>query len=454
MDGADAQQRHRDRRCRNLRAMRRRSGGRRTTARDRRTAGRRAAAGRRGAARSRSRPSSRRRPTHCRRPSSRRRRCSTGPTSRRSRTARRNASKAALCTFTITITNLGPAIWAGPLMELDTLPPGATLVGYAPQPEWQCNQALGSPFVDCYHDFITLHPGQAVQLTIDVLLPVGLAGVVENCIEDTFLPSNDPLDPAVILAIERVLNACGYHVGPIDGVLDIVTQNAIAMLQADSGLPVDRHSGRDHHREPVPGRGRRRHQSRQRSRLPSGHHHAAAAAAACRATRHRGAQVAADRPNACPTVCARSRSCSSTADRCRGPDVRRSSTPASGRNPRIVLAAVDLHAGGRPGTCRHPLELTLAPGEIRQVTITVEDAAGLESRHAELRRYPVAAGHARSQSGQRPPVHPGPGGAAADAGHRDAEDAAWVHPAWPARIAASSCGSPTAVPARGPAGRR
>jgi uncharacterized repeat protein (TIGR01451 family) len=143
-----------------------------------------------------------------------------------------------VCAFTITVTNLGPGVWSGPLMELDTLPPGATLIGFAPQPEWRCNQALGTRFIDCYHDFVALQPGEAVQLTIDLLLPVGLVGLVQNCVEDTFLPSNDPLDPAVILAIERVLNAFGYPVGPIDGILDINTQNAIAMLQADSGLPV------------------------------------------------------------------------------------------------------------------------------------------------------------------------------------------------------------------------
>ncbi len=143
-----------------------------------------------------------------------------------------------ICSYTITITNLGPGIWDGPLFELDTLPPGATLVNYGPQPEWMCNQQLGTDFVDCYHEFITLAPGESVQLTIDVLLPVGLVGPVENCIEDTFLPSDDPNDPAVILAIERVLNSFGYPVGPIDGVLDINTQNAIGMLQADSGLPV------------------------------------------------------------------------------------------------------------------------------------------------------------------------------------------------------------------------
>ncbi|MBZ0228729.1 MAG: peptidoglycan-binding protein, partial [Bauldia sp.] len=143
-----------------------------------------------------------------------------------------------ICSFTITITNLGPTDWDGPLTEVDTLPPGAILWDYGPQPEWTCNQVVGTDEVDCSHDWITLAPGQAVQLTIDVLLPFGVFGLVENCIEDTFLPSRDPNDPAVILAIERQLNAWGYPVGPIDGVLDIVTMNSIAILQGDNGLPV------------------------------------------------------------------------------------------------------------------------------------------------------------------------------------------------------------------------
>jgi hypothetical protein len=143
-----------------------------------------------------------------------------------------------ICTFTITITNRGLGVWSGPLWELDTLPPGATLINYQPQPEWVCTQAAGTDLVDCMHDWITLNPGDSVTLTVDVQLAVGVTGPVDNCIEDVWLPSWDPNDPAVILVIEQALNGLGYAVGPIDGVLDAVTINAIRTFQADNGLPV------------------------------------------------------------------------------------------------------------------------------------------------------------------------------------------------------------------------
>ena len=143
-----------------------------------------------------------------------------------------------ICTFTITITNLGPGVWSGPLQELDTLPPGAILWDYRPQLDWLCTQAAGTDNVNCTSTWVTLNPGDAVTLTIDVLLPQGVFGPVENCVQDVWLPSRDPNDPAVILALEQALNSFGYPVGPIDGVLDVVTMNSIMVLQADNGLPV------------------------------------------------------------------------------------------------------------------------------------------------------------------------------------------------------------------------
>ncbi len=83
-----------------------------------------------------------------------------------------------------------------------------------------------------------LNPADVLTLIIDVLIPLGIAGPVDNCVQIAWLPGRDPLDPAVILAIEQALNAAGYPVGIIDGVLDVVTQNAIRQFQADVGLPI------------------------------------------------------------------------------------------------------------------------------------------------------------------------------------------------------------------------
>lgn len=143
-----------------------------------------------------------------------------------------------ICPFTITITNRGPGVWSGPLQELDTLPPGALLWDYRPQPDWLCAQVAGTDNVNCLHTWVTLNPGDSVTLEVAVLLPAGVFGPVENCVQDVWLPSRDPNDPAVILALEQALNSFGYPVGPIDGVLDVVTMNGIMVLQADNGLPV------------------------------------------------------------------------------------------------------------------------------------------------------------------------------------------------------------------------
>jgi peptidoglycan hydrolase-like protein with peptidoglycan-binding domain len=143
-----------------------------------------------------------------------------------------------ICTFTITITNRGPGVWSGPLREIDTLPPGSLLWDYRPQPAWLCTQVAGTDTVNCAHDWVTLNPGDSVSLEVDVLLPFGVTGPVDNCIQDVWLPGRDPNDPAVILVIEQTLNALGYAVGPIDGVLDIVTINSIMLLQANNGLPA------------------------------------------------------------------------------------------------------------------------------------------------------------------------------------------------------------------------
>ena len=88
-----------------------------------------------------------------------------------------------ICTFTITITNNGPGIWSGPLWEMDTLPPGAILWDYAPQPDWTCNQVGQNVF--CTYLWVTLAPGESVTVRRPSTCPpshFGIAGqVIENC---------------------------------------------------------------------------------------------------------------------------------------------------------------------------------------------------------------------------------------------------------------------------------
>jgi uncharacterized repeat protein (TIGR01451 family) len=142
-----------------------------------------------------------------------------------------------ICSFTVTITNNGPGTWSGPLFETDTMPPGATLVNFAPQPEWTCNQAGDT--LDCEHQDVTLPPGSQVTLTLDLLLPPDMVGPVENCIQDVLAPMGPADDPAVILGVEQRLNALGYAVGAVDGVVDADTVAALTAFQTDYGLDVD-----------------------------------------------------------------------------------------------------------------------------------------------------------------------------------------------------------------------
>jgi Putative peptidoglycan binding domain len=156
------------------------------------------------------------------------------PDLEKSKTGPAECIEGGLCTFTVTITNLGPGVWSGPLFEHDTLPPGATLADYGPQPDWICTQAGDS--VDCEHVAVTLIAGASITLTLDVQLPPGLVGEVENCIFDVWQPEGPNDDPAVIEAIEQRLNALGFLPGPIDGVLDAQTQTAIIDYQNANGL--------------------------------------------------------------------------------------------------------------------------------------------------------------------------------------------------------------------------
>jgi peptidoglycan hydrolase-like protein with peptidoglycan-binding domain len=143
-----------------------------------------------------------------------------------------------ICRFTITITNNGPGIWSGPLRQSDTLPPGAVMVSYQPQPDWVCNQIGGTTEVVCSSDWMTLDTGDSTQFEIDVIVPTSSAGqTLQNCTTQMWLPSPDPTDPGTMTSIEQVLSGAGYTVGPVDGYLDVVTQSAIALYQFDNGLP-------------------------------------------------------------------------------------------------------------------------------------------------------------------------------------------------------------------------
>ena len=142
------------------------------------------------------------------------------------------------CTYTITVTNLGPGTYVGPLFVRDFPPPGSTLTFFGPAPPWSCIQFVAGGDIQCAYPEETLLPGQSVSLTLTVQLP-GPPPLepmeVENCAAIDW-PTDNPEE--LILAVEAALALEGYDPGPIDGVITAETEQAIRDYQTDYGLDV------------------------------------------------------------------------------------------------------------------------------------------------------------------------------------------------------------------------
>ncbi|HLP70978.1 MAG TPA: hypothetical protein VK181_26005, partial [Rhizobium sp.] len=83
------------------------------------------------------------------------------------------------CTYTVTIRNLGPIAYVGPLAITDTMPAGATLASTSPG--WNCVPGGGS-FSCITNAFALLAPGATAAIEIKLLLPADIPGpTVENC---------------------------------------------------------------------------------------------------------------------------------------------------------------------------------------------------------------------------------------------------------------------------------
>ena len=84
------------------------------------------------------------------------------------------------CAYTITITNVGPDPYLGPLAIADTMPPGASLA--AATAGWNCADLGGT--VRCVTNApAVLAPGGTAAITLTILLPASIpAGTVQNCV--------------------------------------------------------------------------------------------------------------------------------------------------------------------------------------------------------------------------------------------------------------------------------
>ena len=140
----------------------------------------------------------------------------------------------AICTARVTVTNIGPGNWSGPLFLRDVLiPTGPDIDAVAPP--WTC-AAIGPEFL-CYLPTVDLAPGQFRTLTMDIAVPGALASdILENCAEIAW-PFAGPSDQqTVIRAAQMALTLLGYDPGPIDGVFGPRTSAAIMALQSDVGI--------------------------------------------------------------------------------------------------------------------------------------------------------------------------------------------------------------------------
>ena len=83
------------------------------------------------------------------------------------------------CDFTITVTNIGPEPYSGPIVVHDELPaPGA----FSAAGPWTCASA-GLPHISCTHPAMTLDAGDSVALTIHWIPSAQVAGRVTNCVD-------------------------------------------------------------------------------------------------------------------------------------------------------------------------------------------------------------------------------------------------------------------------------
>jgi len=137
------------------------------------------------------------------------------------------------CRFELVVTNVGAGDYQGPLVLSDTVSiAGMTLVGAAPAP-WTCGQAGDQ--IGCNHPTLLLRPGHSTVLPL-TLNYAGNANSWQNCAVITWL-GQGATDQQILRTVQIELAGLGYYGGPINGVADNDTRNAIRALQKDLGLP-------------------------------------------------------------------------------------------------------------------------------------------------------------------------------------------------------------------------
>ena len=90
-----------------------------------------------------------------------------------------------VCFFWLDVTNVGAAVYNGPLHIVENMPAGATFQGMTGSslPGWNC-WAINPGEVNCTHPgAVTMWPGDTHWVRIAIFVPIANGGSLENCIE-------------------------------------------------------------------------------------------------------------------------------------------------------------------------------------------------------------------------------------------------------------------------------
>jgi len=139
------------------------------------------------------------------------------------------------CSFTIELTNNGPAAFAGPVYLWDVVQPlTAPLVG-ADGDAWSCFD-LGRG-IHCVNPGVELGVGLSTQFVVTLAIPAGYnSDILTNCVGIQWL--YDDAGGFDVRAVQIALTLLGYDAGPVDGIMGNKTRNALSQLQSDNGLEV------------------------------------------------------------------------------------------------------------------------------------------------------------------------------------------------------------------------
>ncbi len=139
------------------------------------------------------------------------------------------------CRFTTTIVNRGDVRFNAPIsIRHDARPPRLRLIDTGSS-EWTCRP--GARQLNCRRRSGVLGAGQRSRYTINVYVPRDVRRQRLRVCAEINWSAPGALKQRNRL-VQQVLNAEGYNVGAVDGLIGPQTQSAISQLQAEEGLPI------------------------------------------------------------------------------------------------------------------------------------------------------------------------------------------------------------------------